>query len=169
MSAEWMGRYEDLIRELVRHTNIVQKGSQIKRNLANKGIYFTPQTWQVMEYIIENSPAESNMIQMADALQIPQSSFSRIVKYLVGEGLVDRYHRSSNRKNVILKPTDLAIEIYNKNTDEIKSANFQRFFDALSGIDDDTLAVFVNALRIHNEDLMRYDDTEQSNTLIKIK
>ncbi len=109
------------------------------------------------------------MIQMADALQIPQSSFSRIVKYLVGEGLVDRYHRSSNRKNVILKPTDLAIEIYNKNTDEIKSANFQRFFDALSGIDDDTLAVFVNALRIHNEDLMRYDDTEQSNTLIKIK
>ncbi len=37
MSATWMGRYEELIRELVRHTNIVLKGSQIKRDLAGWG------------------------------------------------------------------------------------------------------------------------------------
>lgn len=36
MSATWMGRYEELIRELVRHTNIVLKGSQIKRDLAGR-------------------------------------------------------------------------------------------------------------------------------------
>lgn len=169
MSATWMGRYEELIRELVRHTNIVLKGSQTKRDLAGKGVLFTPQAWQIMEYIIENSPDESNMSQIADTLQIPQSSFSRIVKYLEREGIVDRYHRTSNRKNVILKPTDLAMEIYNKNTDEIKDANFQRFFDALSEIDDDTLNTFVAALRIHNEDLMRYDDADTSNPLVKIE
>ena len=169
MSATWMGRYEELIRELVRHTNIVLKGSQIKRDLAGKGVLFTPQAWQIMEYIIENSPDESNMSQIADTLQIPQSSFSRIVKYLEREGIVDRYHRTSNRKNVILKPTDLAMEIYNKNMDEIKGANFQRFFDALSKIDDDTLNTFVAALRIHNEDLMRYDDVDTSNPLVKIE
>ena len=61
------------------------------------------------------------------------------------------------------------MEIYNKNTDEIKDANFQRFFDALSEIDDDTLNTFVAALRIHNEDLMRYDDVDTSNPLVKIE
>lgn len=61
------------------------------------------------------------------------------------------------------------MEIYNKNTDEIKDANFQRFFDALSEIDDDTLNTFVAALRIINEDLMRYDDVDTSNPLVKIE
>lgn len=169
MSVEWMGRYEDLVKEMIRHTNITLKGSQIKRNLAGKGIMFTPQMWQVMEYIVEHSQEATNMIQMADTLQIPQSSFSRTVKFLCNEGLVERYHRSSNKKNIILKPTDLAIEIYNENTADMKAANFQNFFDALSVLDDETLSIFVNALKIHNEDLMRYDDVEPDNTLIKIK
>ena len=38
-----------------------------------------------------------------------------------------------------------------------------------SEIDDDTLNTFVAALRIHNEDLMRYDDVDTSNPLVKIE
>ncbi len=104
---EWMGRYRPLVAALVQHVNSVSKNGVAL--FVYEDIYLTPNEWQVLEYIVEHREDDEHMTNMISSLAIPQSSFSRIQKKLCSMGLIERYQMTDNKKNIILKPTELAL------------------------------------------------------------
>lgn len=149
MKTDWMGRYRPLVAALVRHSNGVVRGQGSRREYP-EGVCLSSTEWQVLEYIVEHENDDYCMIFISERLGIPQSSFSKAVKTLSSMGLVDRYQMINNKKNVILKPSKLGSEVYEKRAQMIYEKNFKPFFTALDSVDDETLNVVVEALNILN-------------------
>ena len=162
---EWMGRYRPLVSALVQHVNTVNKGSA--ELLIYGDIYLSPNEWQVLEYIVEHRDDDEHMTGMVQALAIPQSSFSRIQKKLHGLGLIERYQREGNRKNILLKPTDLAIRAYEHHSQILYREMFKPFFDELEGFSDEDLARFTQALRTLSTSAQK-DEFEKRPKLIRV-
>ncbi len=142
---EWMGRYRPVVAAIVQHVNIVSKKGVLHH--IYEDIYLSPNEWQVLEYIVEHKDEDKYMNNIVEALAIPQSSFSRIQKKLCELGLLDQFQRSDNRKNVILKPTEYALQAYNYHSQEIYETIFKRFFEDLSGFSDEQLLTFSRAIK----------------------
>lgn len=166
MDAEWMGRYRPLIAALVLHSNIVHKGLAEKIDIGD-GIMLLPQEWQTLEYIIEHRDKNFSMSDASRSLGIPPSSFSRFVKTLNGRGLVERYQMVGNRKNVILRPTDHAVELYEQRDNDAIRAMFYDFFRELDGMSDKDLELFTAALERFTRNLPSAADLSEAK-LIKI-
>ena len=145
MQLEWMGRYRELVAALILNENIVNRSMSIRVPM-HQGIGLTAQEWQTLEYLLEHESEDDCMNRISERLGIPQSSLSKAVKNLVSFGLVERFRRSSNRKNVILRPTALGRELYLHQIDDMKASGFSAFFETLDGLDDETIAVFTQAL-----------------------
>lgn len=145
MDTEWMGRYRALIAALVLHSNVVHRGLAEKVDIGD-GILLLPQEWQTLEYIIEHRDRNFSMSDASRSLGIPPSSFSRFVKTLCSRALVERYQMVGNRKNVILRPTDYALKLYERRDSDSIRAMFHEFFHDLDGISDEDLALFTGAL-----------------------
>ena len=152
MDSEWMGRYRPLVAAVIRQTNIAIKDISSKHDIG-EGIRLNNNEWQTMEYIVEHRDDEEKMNTICERLSIPQSSFSKIVKRLVEYGLVERHTTANNKKNIILKPTELAVRLYRKNVDEVVAGRFAGFFEKLEPLDDDTLAVITEAIEAFNNDI----------------
>lgn len=166
MGTEWMGRYRPLVAALVRHTNIVQRTFS-KRAPLTEGISLTAQEWQVFEYILEHQEDDSCMNCISEQLGIPQSTFSKIAKLLCELGLVDKYQAENNRKNIILRPSDMGAEIYRRHAAAINQASFKGFFSELESLSDDELAVFTAALEKLDRALSQDEPEKQKPRLIK--
>lgn len=154
MKAEWMGRYRELVAMLVQHSNTVAR-SAFESYEISEGVFLTHVGWQVLEYLIEHEDEPSCMNHVSEALGIPQSSFSKVARQLTDQGLVARYQRSANRKNIILKPTPLARQIYEQNSSFLLERYFRPFFEKLEAVDDASLACVTEALAVFNARLSR--------------
>ena len=141
---EWMGRYRPVVAALVQHVNAVSKDGSVHHIFED--VYLRPNEWQVLEYIVEHREDDEHMANMIQSLAIPQSSFSRIQKKLCNMGLLERYQTPENKKNIILKPTDLALEAYDYHSHELYSKLFKPFFDELEGFSDEELSRFAHAI-----------------------
>ena len=100
----------------------------------------------MLEYIVEHREDDENMANMISSLAIPQSSFSRIQKKLCSMGLLERFQTLDNRKNVILKPTELALKAYAFHSEELYRLMFKPFFDELEDFSDEQLERFAHAI-----------------------
>lgn len=129
---EWMGRYRPLVAALVHHVNCVSK--QGPPQFIYEDIYLTPNEWQVLEYIVEHREDDQHMINMSEALAIPQSSFSKLIEKLCKDGLIERYRLAGNKKNIILKPTPLAVTAYEFHTAELYKKMFQPFLTSWNAL-----------------------------------
>ena len=167
MDTKWMGRYRELVSAMVLHANVVSKGLSVK-NIVADGIVLSLQEWQTMEFLVEHQDANYSMIDVSRALGIPPSSFSRIVKTLKEYKLIERYQVAYNKKNVIIRPTKYAVEIYNGVDDSASKAMFEEFFRELEGVSDKDLEVFTNALNNLTKRLPSYDSFKDP-SLIKIE
>ena len=167
MNTEWLGRYRKLVAALVQHTNINLR--EINKKIpAVDGMMLSMQEWQVLEYIIEHEADDAHMIHISSALGIPQSSFSKIARQLYSLGLIERYRTASNKKNVILKPSEKGHAVYDGRSNTMTRAIFQPFFDRLSNMPDQELAEFVDALNVLNETLIASQKKEQEEELIRL-
>lgn len=167
MDVNWMGRYRGLIAELVRHSNITARNMNTRFKMGGQPM--STQEWQIFEYIIEHRNVDDRMIHISEVLQIPQSTFSRTVKYLCECGLVDKYQHTNNRKNIILRPSAYGLEIYNAGAREIHELGFSDFFRDLDALSDEALEIVVSALRRFDDRMFRDDqETPSSDKLIKI-
>lgn len=149
MQSEWMGRYRPLIAALVKHSNINSKHSKNKSDNGN-GVQLSANEWQVLETVIEHQNEVTNMNRLAEAIGLPQSTFSKTVKFLCSIGLVEKYQTATNRKNVILKPTTPALAIYEKHSVVLNQYIFSDFFRQLDGIKDEDLQTFIRAIESLN-------------------
>lgn len=166
MDSEWMGRYRNLVAALVQHSNIVMKASSEKAEVS-RGIFLNPNEWQILEYLVEHRDHTFSMIDISRFLGIPQSSFSKLVKTLQEYNLAEKYMAENNRKNVIIRPTEKAVEIYKKRNEEATKGLFQAFFEALDPLSDEAIDQFTKALLIENETLSAFSGKSQEIKLVK--
>lgn len=152
MESEWMGRYRPLVAALVRHSNVTASASRVKMDIG-EGYFLTTYEWQVFEAIIENRHETVSMITLSSRIGMPQSTFSKITKYLCDIGLAEKYQAVNNRKNIILKPTNQAIELYKNMSSRMINKGFSNFFEALKGFSDSQIEEFTRALEAFNDSL----------------
>lgn len=152
--SEWMGRYRALVAAIVQHTNVIIEGENLRRYIYD-GLYLTAKEWQVLEYIVEHREDDKKMIHMSEALGFHQSYFSKITRVLSDRGLVERFHCETNRKDIFLKPTALALTVYDFHTGQSYRNYFKPFFDALETVSDEDLAAVANAISILSENIVK--------------
>lgn len=167
MASSWMGRYRGIVAALVRHGNMAAR-NQFTRNEIYPDLFLTHQEWQVLEYIIEHESDDETMTQISDCLCIPQSSFSKISKYLHEEKLIARFRVFGNRKNIVLKATPYGKEVYDSYSKTILNNVFQPFFDHLSDLSDADLAALAHAIQYLDESASNTAEKNPKKELIEI-
>lgn len=146
MELSWMGRYRELVRALIYYSNSSNRGLFKKTLTPIGGIALSKPDYQILEYLCEFEGENKIMVDIAHDLGIIPSIVTKSTKALVSNGLIERYHISGNRKNIILKPTqagrDMYTQCYKKDIEKL----FIPFFRALDGLTDEQLKTFENAI-----------------------
>ena len=166
MDMHWMGRYRKLVMALVQHSNITMRGVGIKDRITDD-IWLNANEWQILEYIIEHSEDDAHMNHMLEVLALPQSSFSKTVSLLCSYGLVEKYQTESNRKNVLLRPTEKGILVYKEKYSQLDNELFEVLFKSLDRFDDETIKGFSEALLAFNKVLK--EDSDRRNEQAKAR
>jgi len=138
---EWMGRYRELIRMIIKYNNLffrINSGKFIE----NSRVQMSTQQWQTLECIIEYEDTNSNMVFFAKQLGLPKSSLSKNVAFLVANGFVDKYRQSDNGKNIVLKSTETGRSVYHQFSHLIYNEAWKEAFEVLENISDKDLGAF---------------------------
>ncbi len=106
-------------------------------------VFLNAQQWQTLECIIECEDTSANMVFFAKQLGLPKSTFSKNVKLLVAQGLVERYQHVNNRKNIVLKPSEKGRALYAKNSAIILNSGWKDAFAVLEDLPDESLFLVV--------------------------
>lgn len=153
MKLEWMGRYRELIRMIIKYNNLFSRSNEKFLKNDRLGVRLSAQQWQTLECIIEFENTSENMITFAKKLGLPKSTFSKNVKLLVAQGLVDRYQHTNNRKNIVLKPSEKGRSLYDRNSAIILNSGWKTAFAALDGVSETELSQFVRFMELLADDL----------------
>lgn len=148
MKLEWMGPYREIVRALVRHANLYAH-LQMERFSVIGAEDCTPlssQEWQTLECVLEFEGENLNMAALAGKLGIPPSNFSKYVKTLVDHGLVERFKRADNRKEIILLPTEAGRAFYQARSERI-AREWEEAFALLAQVSPQDLHQFEVFLR----------------------
>jgi len=97
-----------------------------RQNLSHEGM--NPLEVQIMEHILEHADENRNMKWYANQLGVSTSAFTNHVNSLTRRGLVEKFHTTGNRKNIILRLTErgtAAYEEYSSVMQEIFSPIFE--------------------------------------------
>jgi DNA-binding MarR family transcriptional regulator len=138
MKLEWQGRNREFIRLMFKYLNLFSHYNE--KIPSSSGISLNAQEWQTLECIIECEDENRNMFFMANQIGVPKSTFSKNVKRLVDIGLVDRYQKSGNRKDIILKPSDKGREYYKIHSEIIFERMWKIPFSVLDKLSDKNIA-----------------------------
>lgn len=133
MKLEWMGEYRDLVEKLIRYCNRYAQCYTIEQNF-DTPVDFSFAQLQVMEYILENEERRENMAAIAARLGVAPSAFSKNVKKMMNKGLLEKFHPSGNRKDIIIRASDLGREVYCQYSRRMLDHGFGRAFRILDEI-----------------------------------
>lgn len=145
MELSWMGRYRGLVGQLIRYANIYVRGYNIELG-GHEGILLSAQSWQVLECIIEHEDEYLKMNELCRFLGMPQSTFSKYVKKLVLQNLVERYRKEDNLKNIILRPSEFGKAFYIEKSKGLYELGFKEMFSQLDSLSEEDLKHVVSAI-----------------------
>lgn len=146
MKLEWMGPYRGIIGDFYRSANGY---SQIcKTELFGDPIPFSPYEVQILEHVLEYADQNKNMKWYAEQLGLSQATYSKYVRKLVDKGLLEKYHTSDNKKNIILKLSPLALQEYETYSKNAKKYVFNELFAFLDSISPEELEAVRKAFAI---------------------
>ncbi|WP_319755567.1 winged helix DNA-binding protein [uncultured Sphaerochaeta sp.] len=168
MELTWMGRYRNLVGQLIRYANIYVRGYNIELG-GEEGITLSAQSWQVLECIIEHEDETLKMAELSKYLGMPQSTFSKYVKKLVEQNLAERYRKEDNRKEVILRPSEYGRDFYVHKSKGLLELGYKEMFNLLENVPDEALNAMVSAIE-NLANHLEMDTNEFSKTrLIKLE
>ena len=153
---QWMGRYRPLVAELVKHTHEASRALYKKFDMGD-GVCINSMEWQVLEYVYEHGEDEK-MAHIYERIGLAQSSFSKCVKTLESYDLIEKYHTSKNRKNVIIKITDKGRDLYEKGSVGLAEGTWGAFFETLDGFSDEEIETLVRAMVLLNKGMPGEED-----------
>ncbi len=133
MQLEWMGEYRDMVEKLIKYCNVY--ASVYNREMYHGAqIDFSYSQIQVVEYLLENEDLHQNMSEVSSRLGISPSAFSKLINRLSQKGLLEKFHTDKNRKNVIIRVTDLGRQVYQQYSDFIFKEHFSKMFSVADEI-----------------------------------
>ena len=141
----WMGRYRELVGQLIRYANIYVRGYNIELGGID-GISLSAQSWQVLECILEHEDEKLKMAELSRFLGMPQSTFSKYVKKLVSQKLVERYRKEDNLKDIILKPSVFGKSFYLERSKGLYEKGYKEMFSLLESVSSEDLKLVVASL-----------------------
>lgn len=167
MELSWMGRYRNLVGQLTRYANIYVRGYNIELG-GEDGVFLSAQSWQVLECIIEHEDEVLKMAELSRCLGMPQSTFSKYVKRLVQQHLVERYKKADNQKEIILRPSAFGKEFYSCKSKGLLELGYKQMFGLLENLSDDDLKAVVAAVQNLADHLDHDTDDFSKTRLIKL-
>ena len=150
MELEWMGRYRELIRELIYHSNSVALSRNYHLKSLKNGITLTKHEYQVLEYLVEFPERNRIQADIAHDLGLLPSMMTNVVKHLLELGLIERYHIHGNRKSIVSKITHEGEQAYWEICQRDAQPLFEPFFAKLEKISDQDMQAFIDAFRFYN-------------------
>lgn len=145
MRLEWMGEYREILEKLIHYCNVYSAVSKEEISLI-EGVSLTFSQLQVVEYLLENEEQNQNMSSVAVRLGITFSTFSKLINKLEEKGLLEKFYLEGNRKNIVVRVSDLGRRVYAGYVEQIMSKHFQAMFDVFDQIPKEYLALFAKAL-----------------------
>lgn len=163
----WIGRYRNVVAAMIRYANISQRLLTEHIYQSEYDVTFSPQEWQVLEYLLEHPNNTLCMAAIADKLGMVPSTFSKCMQALVRNGLADRFRAEGNKKNVILRSTDKGRDFYQSEVKRFVAPTYQVLFDSLSSFSDEQLTDIAKAINSLSDSLM--PNKEGDATLVKLE
>ena len=145
-------RYRQLVKAIIKHTNIVSSSMNDPILIGDNAV-ITLQEWLVVEIVVEQREEYKSMVQLSREAGIPTSTFSRMVDHLHKVGLVEKYRVQGNKKIIVLRPTELALRLYEERTSGIGTEIWGEFYNELEWLSDDGIEAITNAINRLNERL----------------
>lgn len=146
LKLEWIGRYRDLVRELIFYANFSNRNPGRKMNEAVEGISLNKYEYQVLEYVLEHEREIRIQADVSRDLGLLPSVVTGAVRTLTHDHLVERFRLPGNKKSIVLRPTEKGREIYTiYHTRDIEGL-FAPFFKALASVPDDQLEKMTEAM-----------------------
>ena len=133
MTLDWLGKHEYFISKLMKFGNAYALNYSTERDLG-LGVSFSASELQTLEYILINEDRYLKMAEMAAQLGITTSTFSKNINKMVKKRLLDKYHMSNNKKEVIVRVSDYGKEIYREYCTIVKEKIYDQVFMILDQI-----------------------------------
>ena len=162
MKLDWMGRYRDLVGELMKFGNVYSRVVN-KQNIFEFDVLLRPSEWQVLESVYEHQDGLYNMAYLANKLGLPQSNFSKYVKTLCEMGLVERYYRQDNNKDIVLRLSEAGQAFYHARALALNKA-FQEMYKSLEDVPDEYLDKFTDYIHKMTTSTYSYIDKTYERT-----
>lgn len=166
MRLEWLGKYGDFVEKLVHFGNAYAQNYNTERSFG-VGASFSASEIQTLEYILTNQDKNQNMAEMAYYLGIPASTFSKNVNKMMKKGLVEKYHISTNRKEIILRVSDFGKDVYEQYSRFAYERLYKDVFSVLDQIPAEYVEKFTQILKLCAEENISTADNQA--VLIKVE
>ena len=144
MPYKFTDRYDPLVNAILQHCNVVNNGMNDSVTL-RENVVLTVQEWIVTELIVQQREEYNSMVELSRMIGIPPSSFFRIVSHLQKMGFIDKYRVHGNKKNIILRPTELALSIYEEKEPDMRNSVWGEFYKELDQLSDRDIKIITNA------------------------
>ena len=166
MRLEWLGKYGDFVEKLVHYGNAYAQNYNTERSFG-VGASFSASEIQTLEYILTNQNKNQNMAEMAYYLGIPASTFSKNVNKMMKKGLVEKYHISTNRKEIILRVSDFGKDVYEQYSRFAYERLYKDVFSVLDQVPAEYVEKFTQILKLCAEENISAADNQA--VLIKVE
>lgn len=141
MNTAWI-KHRAIIAAYYRSANAYSALSK-KKNMSGMGL--THVDMQILELIVEHSDENHNMKWFATSLGVNTSVFTNKVNELEKKGLIEKFHTSTNKKNIILKVTETGEKEYAQYVSNV-APTFKPIFDNLDKISESDLKIIEKVL-----------------------
>jgi DNA-binding MarR family transcriptional regulator len=169
MELNWMGRYRELVRDLVYYSNSSNRNVFTANRTRGAGD-MSMHEYQILEYICEFENDRRIMADISRDTGIAQSIITKATKHLIALGLVERYRLGSNRKSIVLRPTQAGRDKYLEIALGDVAPAFEKFFRTLDGVEDEELRHIGAAIRTLGTDWAKVgQEPDQEAPLTKIE
>lgn len=163
METTWL-RHKELIHAIYKYANAY--ASICYNETLGGEVKLSSIEVQIIEQILDHSDEHRNMKWYADKIGISTSTFTKNVNRMNKRGLVNKYHTSNNRKNVILVVTKEGILSYREYAEKAEKMIFGKIFDLLDHFSQEDLDRLQEVFDIMS--MAHFDDVLSHPTLIKI-
>lgn len=168
MELNWLGRYRPLMEKMIKYANTYAR-TYTKQQHYGTAVSFSAAEIQTLEYILENEDKHQNMASVAARLGVSPSAFSKNIKVMLGKGLLEKYHTSNNRKNIIIRATQLGRDTYGDYCRYVQKDFTNEMFSKLKDISNEDLEKLAEVFDKLADSLVSQQTDEVSDAdLIKI-
>lgn len=151
MELVWMQKYRQLVGQMIRFANtystVYNKPTSLGADIELSMIQI-----QTLEYILENE--DLNMTELANKLGVPRTTFAKNAQILEGYGLIQRYQRSDNKKNIYLFATEHGKKVYEEYTSFVYENWYRNMFKIADKVPEDDIKVFGEVLDYYSYTLI---------------